>query len=81
MLTKASLTSSAALNCRRSLNPTAGGCFCSRKLGKEMRVKVNVSVCVAGNSPYPGMRVDSAFYRMIQEGHKMSRPEFAPVEM
>lgn len=38
-------------------------------------------VCVAGNSPYPGMRVDSAFYRMIQEGHKMSRPEFAPVEM
>lgn len=34
-----------------------------------------------GDSPYPGMRVDSAFYRMIQEGHKMSRPEFAPVEM
>ncbi|GLD70811.1 KIT proto-oncogene, receptor tyrosine kinase b isoform X1, partial [Lates japonicus] len=34
-----------------------------------------------GNSPYPGMQVGSAFYRMIQEGHRMSRPEFAPIEM
>ncbi|XP_044045595.1 KIT proto-oncogene, receptor tyrosine kinase b isoform X2 [Siniperca chuatsi] len=34
-----------------------------------------------GNSPYPGMQVGSVFYRMIQEGHRMSRPEFAPVEM
>ncbi|KAM7394169.1 hypothetical protein PAMP_020986 [Pampus punctatissimus] len=34
-----------------------------------------------GNSPYPGMQVGSAFYRMIQEGHRMSRPEFAPTEM
>ncbi|KAM7008784.1 KIT proto-oncogene, receptor tyrosine kinase b isoform 1-T1 [Tautogolabrus adspersus] len=34
-----------------------------------------------GNSPYPGMQVGSAFYRMIQEGHRMNRPDFAPVEM
>ncbi|XP_005941952.1 KIT proto-oncogene, receptor tyrosine kinase b isoform X1 [Haplochromis burtoni] len=34
-----------------------------------------------GNSPYPGMQVGSAFYRMIQEGHRMSRPEYAPAEM
>uniref|UniRef100_A0A8C6SDF9 receptor protein-tyrosine kinase n=1 Tax=Neogobius melanostomus TaxID=47308 RepID=A0A8C6SDF9_9GOBI len=34
-----------------------------------------------GNSPYPGMQVGSAFYRMIQEGHRMSRPEIAPVEI
>uniref|UniRef100_A0A3P9M0M3 Mast/stem cell growth factor receptor n=1 Tax=Oryzias latipes TaxID=8090 RepID=A0A3P9M0M3_ORYLA len=34
-----------------------------------------------GNSPYPGMQVGSAFYRMIQEGHRMNRPELAPVEM
>ncbi|XP_034045027.1 KIT proto-oncogene, receptor tyrosine kinase b isoform X2 [Thalassophryne amazonica] len=34
-----------------------------------------------GNSPYPGIQVGSAFYRMIQEGHRMSRPEFAPTEM
>uniref|UniRef100_A0A667WZV9 receptor protein-tyrosine kinase n=1 Tax=Myripristis murdjan TaxID=586833 RepID=A0A667WZV9_9TELE len=34
-----------------------------------------------GNSPYPGMQVGSAFYKMIQEGHRMSRPEFAPTEM
>uniref|UniRef100_A0A3B4YP85 Mast/stem cell growth factor receptor Kit n=1 Tax=Seriola lalandi dorsalis TaxID=1841481 RepID=A0A3B4YP85_SERLL len=32
------------------------------------------------NSPYPGTQVGSAFYRMIQEGHRMSRPEFAPIE-
>ncbi|XP_031727767.1 KIT proto-oncogene, receptor tyrosine kinase b isoform X1 [Anarrhichthys ocellatus] len=34
-----------------------------------------------GNSPYPGMQVGSAFYRMIQDGHRMSRPELAPIEM
>ncbi|XP_008315263.1 KIT proto-oncogene, receptor tyrosine kinase b [Cynoglossus semilaevis] len=34
-----------------------------------------------GNSPYPGMQVGSAFYRMIQEGHRMSRPQFAPAEI
>ncbi|XP_049575743.1 KIT proto-oncogene, receptor tyrosine kinase b isoform X1 [Syngnathus scovelli] len=34
-----------------------------------------------GNSPYPGMQVGSAFYRMIQEGHRMNKPEFAPIEM
>ncbi|KAM9856489.1 KIT proto-oncogene, receptor tyrosine kinase b [Aulostomus maculatus] len=34
-----------------------------------------------GNSPYPGMQVGATFYRMIQEGHRMSRPEFAPTEM
>uniref|UniRef100_A0A8D3D1M1 Mast/stem cell growth factor receptor Kit n=1 Tax=Scophthalmus maximus TaxID=52904 RepID=A0A8D3D1M1_SCOMX len=34
-----------------------------------------------GISPYPGMQVGSAFYRMIQEGRRMSRPEIAPIEM
>ncbi|KAM4603403.1 KIT proto-oncogene, receptor tyrosine kinase b isoform 2-T2 [Polymixia lowei] len=34
-----------------------------------------------GNSPYPGMQVGSTFYRMIQEGHRMSRPEMAPTEI
>ncbi|XP_049901281.1 KIT proto-oncogene, receptor tyrosine kinase b isoform X3 [Epinephelus moara] len=34
-----------------------------------------------GNSPYPGMQVGSVFYRMIQDGHRMSRPEYAPIEM
>ncbi|XP_056135637.1 KIT proto-oncogene, receptor tyrosine kinase b [Lampris incognitus] len=34
-----------------------------------------------GNSPYTGMQVGSTFYRMIQEGHRMSRPDFAPTEM
>ncbi|XP_061592074.1 KIT proto-oncogene, receptor tyrosine kinase b [Cololabis saira] len=34
-----------------------------------------------GNSPYPGMQVGSAFYRMIQQGHRMNRPDFAPIDM
>uniref|UniRef100_A0AAY5L8S0 receptor protein-tyrosine kinase n=1 Tax=Esox lucius TaxID=8010 RepID=A0AAY5L8S0_ESOLU len=34
-----------------------------------------------GSSPYPGMQVGSAFYRMIQEGHRMSKPEMAPREI
>ncbi|XP_030643569.1 KIT proto-oncogene, receptor tyrosine kinase b [Chanos chanos] len=34
-----------------------------------------------GNSPYPGVPVDSNFYRMIQDGYRMSEPEFAPSEI
>ncbi|KAK6324478.1 hypothetical protein J4Q44_G00038200 [Coregonus suidteri] len=34
-----------------------------------------------GSSPYPGMQVGSAFYRMIQEGHRMNRPEVASREI
>ncbi|XP_028932619.1 mast/stem cell growth factor receptor Kit isoform X1 [Ornithorhynchus anatinus] len=34
-----------------------------------------------GSSPYPGMPVDSKFYRMIKEGYRMLSPEWAPVEM
>ncbi|KAM6971765.1 KIT proto-oncogene, receptor tyrosine kinase b [Aplochiton taeniatus] len=34
-----------------------------------------------GNSPYPGMQVGSAFYSMIQDGHTMNKPDFAPNEI
>uniref|UniRef100_W5NA01 Mast/stem cell growth factor receptor n=1 Tax=Lepisosteus oculatus TaxID=7918 RepID=W5NA01_LEPOC len=34
-----------------------------------------------GSSPYPGMPVDSKFYKMIKEGYRMIGPEFAPNEM
>ncbi|XP_062864554.1 KIT proto-oncogene, receptor tyrosine kinase b [Trichomycterus rosablanca] len=34
-----------------------------------------------GNSPYPGVTVGPMFYRMIQDGYRMSEPEFAPSEM
>uniref|UniRef100_A0A452RIP0 Mast/stem cell growth factor receptor n=1 Tax=Ursus americanus TaxID=9643 RepID=A0A452RIP0_URSAM len=34
-----------------------------------------------GSSPYPGMPVDSKFYRMIKEGFRMLSPEHAPAEM
>uniref|UniRef100_A0A8C1WZ70 receptor protein-tyrosine kinase n=1 Tax=Cyprinus carpio TaxID=7962 RepID=A0A8C1WZ70_CYPCA len=34
-----------------------------------------------GSSPYPGMPVDSKFYKMIKEGYRMDSPEFAPREM
>uniref|UniRef100_A0A672LWH4 Mast/stem cell growth factor receptor Kit n=1 Tax=Sinocyclocheilus grahami TaxID=75366 RepID=A0A672LWH4_SINGR len=34
-----------------------------------------------GSSPYPGMPVDSNFYKMIKEGYRMESPEFAPSEM
>ncbi|XP_026887973.2 KIT proto-oncogene, receptor tyrosine kinase b [Electrophorus electricus] len=34
-----------------------------------------------GNSPYPGVPVGSIFYKMIQDGYRMSEPEFAPSEM
>uniref|UniRef100_A0A671LUY6 Mast/stem cell growth factor receptor Kit n=1 Tax=Sinocyclocheilus anshuiensis TaxID=1608454 RepID=A0A671LUY6_9TELE len=34
-----------------------------------------------GSSPYPGMPVDSNFYKMIKEGYRMESPEFALSEM
>ncbi|XP_021563107.1 mast/stem cell growth factor receptor Kit [Carlito syrichta] len=34
-----------------------------------------------GSSPYPGMPVDSKFYRMIKEGFRMLSPEHAPADM
>nr|XP_014347148.1 PREDICTED: mast/stem cell growth factor receptor Kit [Latimeria chalumnae] len=34
-----------------------------------------------GSSPYPGMPVDSKFYRMIKDGYRMLSPEFAPAEV
>ncbi|XP_076008964.1 mast/stem cell growth factor receptor kita isoform X2 [Genypterus blacodes] len=34
-----------------------------------------------GNSPYPGMPVDSKFYKLIKEGYRMDAPDFAPGEM
>ncbi|KAJ6668530.1 hypothetical protein lerEdw1_012012, partial [Lerista edwardsae] len=34
-----------------------------------------------GSSPYPGMPVDSKFYKRIKEGYRMLSPEFAPAEM
>ncbi|KAM6221931.1 mast/stem cell growth factor receptor Kit [Rhynchocyon petersi] len=34
-----------------------------------------------GSSPYPGMPVDSKFYKMIKEGFRMFSPEHAPAEM
>ncbi|KAM6439787.1 mast/stem cell growth factor receptor Kit [Liasis olivaceus] len=34
-----------------------------------------------GSSPYPGMPVDSKFYKNIKEGYRMFSPEFAPAEI
>uniref|UniRef100_A0A8D2LVA8 Protein kinase domain-containing protein n=1 Tax=Varanus komodoensis TaxID=61221 RepID=A0A8D2LVA8_VARKO len=34
-----------------------------------------------GSSPYPGMPVDSKFYKRIKEGYRMFSPEFAPAEI
>ncbi|XP_043828686.1 mast/stem cell growth factor receptor Kit isoform X1 [Dromiciops gliroides] len=34
-----------------------------------------------GSSPYPGMPVDSKFYKMIKEGFRMLSPECSPPEM
>uniref|UniRef100_A0A8C7L0G3 receptor protein-tyrosine kinase n=1 Tax=Oncorhynchus kisutch TaxID=8019 RepID=A0A8C7L0G3_ONCKI len=34
-----------------------------------------------GKSPYPSILVDTKFYKMIESGYQMSRPDFAPPEM
>ncbi|XP_068436076.1 macrophage colony-stimulating factor 1 receptor 2 isoform X2 [Clinocottus analis] len=34
-----------------------------------------------GKSPYPNVAVDTNFYKMIQDGRHMDKPDFAPAEM
>ncbi|XP_054481705.1 macrophage colony-stimulating factor 1 receptor 2-like [Anoplopoma fimbria] len=34
-----------------------------------------------GRSPYPNIAVDTNFYKMIQDGRHMDKPDFAPAEM
>ncbi|XP_075888214.1 macrophage colony-stimulating factor 1 receptor 2 [Nelusetta ayraudi] len=34
-----------------------------------------------GKSPYPNVAVDTNFYKMIQDGFHMTRPDFAPPQM
>ncbi|XP_061558397.1 LOW QUALITY PROTEIN: macrophage colony-stimulating factor 1 receptor 2 [Phycodurus eques] len=34
-----------------------------------------------GKSPYPNVAVDTKFYKMIQDGRHMERPDFAPPQM
>ncbi|XP_076131375.1 macrophage colony-stimulating factor 1 receptor 1 isoform X1 [Alosa pseudoharengus] len=34
-----------------------------------------------GKSPYPDIMVNSRFYKLIQDGYQMSKPDFAPPEM
>lgn len=34
-----------------------------------------------GKSPYPNVAVDTKFYKMIQDGFHMTRPDFAPPQM
>ncbi|XP_064207921.1 macrophage colony-stimulating factor 1 receptor-like [Anguilla rostrata] len=34
-----------------------------------------------GKSPYPGVPVDSRFYKMIKDGCQMCQPEFAPTDI
>uniref|UniRef100_A0A4W5JWP6 Serine-threonine/tyrosine-protein kinase catalytic domain-containing protein n=1 Tax=Hucho hucho TaxID=62062 RepID=A0A4W5JWP6_9TELE len=53
---------------------------CTQTFGEYTNCVCVCGVCVGG-SPYPGMQVGSAFYRMIQEGHRMNRPEVAPREI
>lgn len=48
----------------------------------QLRINTDLPpLCAPGSSPYPGMPVDSKFYKMIKEGFRMLSPEHAPAEM
>ncbi|KAG8134894.1 hypothetical protein E2320_007972 [Naja naja] len=66
--------------------------ICDFGLARDIRndsnyvVKGNVSrfdpsYVSLGSSPYPGMPVDSKFYKNIKEGYRMFSPEYAPPEI
>lgn len=50
-------------------------------LEQEQTLTINYCLKFSGSSPYPGVPVDSKFYKMIKEGYRMDSPEFAPGEM
>lgn len=47
----------------------------------EMQKSCCLPALSTGSSPYPGIPVDSKFYKMIKEGYRMFSPECAPPEM
>uniref|UniRef100_A0A8C0GS51 receptor protein-tyrosine kinase n=1 Tax=Chelonoidis abingdonii TaxID=106734 RepID=A0A8C0GS51_CHEAB len=53
----------------------------ARDIKNDSNYVVKGNVMMSGSSPYPGMAVDSKFYKMIKEGYRMFSPECAPVEM
>ena len=51
---------------------------------------IMVSVCLpsdalsqpfAGLNPYPGILVNSKFYKLVKDGYQMAQPAFAPENM
>lgn len=34
-----------------------------------------------GQTPYPGMKVDETFYHKLEDGYRLSKPEFSTKEL
>lgn len=88
-------SSSASTRCRAMSGPTESCCGRSFPWVREQTsFEMNsadwhfccfdcwlfVYACL-GKSPYPNVAVDTKFYKMIQDGFHMTRPDFAPPQM
>lgn len=38
-------------------------------------------LALAGLNPYPGILVNSKFYKLVKDGYQMAQPAFAPKNM
>lgn len=88
-------SSSASTRCRAMSGPTESCCGRSFPwVSEQTSFEINradwhfccfdcwlfVYACL-GKSPYPNVAVDTKFYKMIQDGFHMTRPDFAPPQM
>lgn len=88
-------SSSVSTRCRATSGPMESCCGRSSPwVGKQTALVMNHGdwyfscfgcwLCVyacSGKSPYPNVAVDTKFYKMIQDGFHMTRPDFAPPQM
>lgn len=48
---------------------------------REVSVVSNVFLDFPGLNPYPGILVNSKFYKLVKDGYQMAQPVFAPKNM
>lgn len=44
-------------------------------------IEHGVILAFAGLNPYPGILVNSKFYKLVKDGYQMAQPAFAPKNM
>lgn len=64
-----------------TLHPQAGQGACAGGDGESTEQALLTTLASAGLNPYPGILVNSKFYKLVKDGYQMAQPAFAPKNM